>query len=155
HGLRVVKVMLPGRRVARFTHRHGRLEITPKVPIAAGTEFTVLVTYQGNPRPVRDRAGTTGWEELADGVIVAGQPGGAPSWFPCNDRPDNKATYRVSLAAASDYHVLVNGSLIDRRRHASATTWVYEVAEPMASYLATVQIGRYVETTLDDGSIPL
>ena len=30
---------------------------------------------------------SVGWEELTDGALVASQPIGAPSWFPCNDQP--------------------------------------------------------------------
>ena len=113
-------------------------------PAESGQELTIVVTYHGNPKPVRGPVGDAGWEELADGVIVAAQPHGAPSWFPCNDRPSNKASYRVSVTAPSDYYVVANGSLQGSRRRASTTTWVYEQAAPMASYLATIQIGRYV-----------
>jgi aminopeptidase len=95
-----------------------------------------------------------GWEELADGVIVAAQPGGAPSWFPCNDRPSSKATYRLSVTTESAYTVLANGLLISRRRGASRTTWVYEQSQPMATYLATVQIGRYEMRTLAGSPVP-
>ena len=39
--------------------------------------------------------------------------------------------------------MVANGELIAQRRRASTTTWVYEQTEPMATYLASVQIGRY------------
>jgi aminopeptidase N len=39
--------------------------------------------------------------------------------------------------------VVANGLLGSRKRRGSTVTWVYELAEPMATYLATVQIGRY------------
>ena len=82
-------------------------------------------------------------------MIVAGQPHGAPSWFPCNDRPANKATYRIAVTAPSAYHVVANG---DARRAAAAAParrpGCYEQPEPMATYLATVQIGRYVGADL-------
>lgn len=95
--------------------------------------------------------GGLGWEQLTDGVIVASQPIGAPSWFPCNDRPDDKATYRISVTTASAYQVVANGELVSKRRATSTTTWVYEQAEPMASYLASVQIGRYQQAELGPG----
>jgi aminopeptidase N len=38
-------------------------------------------------------------------------------------------------------------------RSGSRTTWTYEQAEPMATYLATVQIGRYVEEPLDGSDV--
>jgi aminopeptidase N len=151
--LRATKVGITGIGVAKYATRRGKLVVTPKAPIAAGREFSVQVSYGGNPRPVQTKAGEAGWEELTDGVIVAGQPGGAPSWFPCNDRPSSKATYRISVTAPSDYHVVANGRLDDRRQKASATTWVYEETAPMAPYLATVQIGRYVVTRLADAPV--
>jgi len=88
-------------------------------------------------------------------VIVAAQPHGAPSWFPCNDRPSDKASYVVELTAPTAYHVLCNGVLVEQRRGASTTTWRYEQSEPMATYLATVQIGRYTVRRLADEPVPV
>ena len=87
-------------------------------------------------------------------MIVAGQPNGAPSWFPCNDRPDDKATYRITVTTDSAYHVVANGPLAERRVRASRTTWVYEQPEPMATYLATVQIGRYEPVVVASRPVP-
>jgi aminopeptidase N len=100
------------------------------------------------------KLGHAGWEELTDGVIVAGQPHGAPSWFPCNDRPSDKAAYRITISAPSAYRVVSNGTLTSSSRHASSTTWVYEQPEPMATYLATVQIGRYQLLEID-ATVPM
>jgi len=147
HHLRVAKVSVDGKAVARSTHRSGRIRITVSSPIAAGTEFTVSVKYSGSPVPVPHKTlGETGWEELEDGVIVAAQPHGAPSWFPCNDRPDDKATYSFSVSAPQGYYVAVSGELVGTARSGSAVTWRYEQPAPMATYLATVQVGRYVVT---------
>jgi aminopeptidase N len=154
HALDVSKVTLDGRAV-RYRDRRDSLVLRPDGPVPVGEEFTLTVRYAGHPTPVRTRSlGTAGWEELADGVIVAGQPHGAPSWFPCNDRPSSKATYRISLTVASGYHAVANGRLTSSRRHASATTWVYEQDEPMATYLATVHVGRY-EVRSEEGDVPV
>ena len=143
HRLSVQKVTVDGVRPAKFTHRGGRLEIRLQRPATVGDELTVAVVYGGHPAPVGGPLGDAGWEELADGVIVAAQPHGAPSWFPCNDRPSDKASYAIELTAPAAYHVLCNGVLVEQRRGASTVTWRYEQSEPMATYLATVQIGRY------------
>jgi aminopeptidase N len=153
-GLEVVKVTVDGRAPAHYQHRGGRLQVRPAMPIEAGQEFTVAVSYRGRPKPVPGVWGEAGWEELTDGVIVAAQPHGAPSWFPCNDRPSNKAAYQVTLTIPSEYHAVSNGTLSSKRRGASATTWVYEQTDPMSTYLATVQIGRYVVRPLD-AAVPL
>jgi aminopeptidase N len=142
-GLRVAKVMVNGRRAQRFVTRGRKLHIWPDKALAAGFTMTVEIQYSGNPRPLRGLWGEVGWEELKDGVLVASQPNGAPSWFPCNDHPSNKASYRITVTTDSPYRVVANGSLLARTLHGSQTTWVYDQPEPMATYLASVQIGQY------------
>ncbi|MFL6145748.1 MAG: M1 family metallopeptidase [Labedaea sp.] len=139
---RLDRVAVDGR-PARYVHRAGRLRIRPASPVPAGSPFTVEVRYLGSPRPVRSHWGEIGWDQLTDGALVASQPVGAPSWFPCQDNVSAKASYRIAVTTPSPYTVLANGTLVSRRPGAGATTWVYEQPEPMAAYLATVQIGRY------------
>jgi len=142
--LTAAKVTLDGKAPGRYSARSNRLVVTPRSRLAAGSTFTLKITYSGTPKPIIDKDhGDAGWEELTDGVIVAAQPHGSPTWFPCNDRPDDKASYRISVSAPHDYTVVSNGLLTAQHRGAGATTWVYEQREPMATYLATVQIGRY------------
>jgi aminopeptidase N len=140
---------------ARYSHDAGKLRVRPAIAVAAGAAFTVEVRYLGRPRPVPSHWGELGWEQLDDGALVASQPIGAPSWFPCNDHPADKATYRIAVTTAARYTVVANGSLRARRPGpAGTTTWVYEQPAPMSTYLATVQIGRYRQLGLGDGPIP-
>ncbi len=148
HSLKVTKVTVDGRR-AQHRHKRDRLVVALGEKTPAGQDVVVVVAYAGQPRQVRTRhLGSAGWEELTDGALVAGQPHGAPSWFPCNDRPDSKAGYRISLTVPSGYWALANGVQTARTRHSSSTTWVHEQTEPMAAYLATVHVGRYVRVDL-------
>ncbi|MFI6905092.1 M1 family metallopeptidase [Nonomuraea sp. NPDC050394] len=140
--LHVSQALVNGVR-CRFTHGGGKLRLTPGGRLPEGREFTVEVRYSGNPRPVPSPWGGLGWEQLEDGALVASQPTGASSWFPCNDRPSDKATYQIAVTTATPYTVVCNGRLTSTRRAGSRTTWVYHEAVPMASYLASVQIGRY------------
>ena len=157
---------LAGLDVAKVTVDGGRRRSTPRAAtgwwsrwrdqIGRQALFRMVVKYAGAPKPLIDKHhGDAGWEELADGVIVAGQPHGAPTWFPCNDRPDDKASYSISVTTAADYTVVANGELVDKKRGSSSLTWRYEQVEPMATYLATVQIGRYQLRTFDDASVPM
>jgi len=88
-GLTVTGVLVDGRRPGRWSHRSGRLEIRLARPVPAGTPLVVDVQYGGRPGPRRGPWGEVGWEELTDGVIVAGQPDGAPwgSGEPDEDDP--------------------------------------------------------------------
>lgn len=142
-GLRATKVLMPGRKVRKFSQRAGQLVVVPEPAVLPGDEFSLDIRYEGNPAPRRGLWGEVGWEELSDGVLVAGQPNGAASWFPCNDHPGDKASYRISVSTDANYRAVCNGSLVSHHARSSRETWVYEQSEPMATYLATVQIGRY------------
>ncbi len=155
HALTVGKLSVQGARLAQWNHRQGRLVLKLGSELAAGSRVRVTVAYAGVPRPVPGPDGEAGWEELEDGVIVASQPHGAPSWFPCNDRPSDKATYRIGLTVASGYTVVANGRLVEKRAASSRTTWVHVQDQPMATYLATAQIGRYLSRPLTGASVPV
>ena len=150
HGLRVAQVTVDGAR-GEVLAPQGPLRVRLRSGIPREQAFSVTVQYSGHPAPLRSRTlGDAGWEELTDGVIVAGQPHGAPSWFPCNDRPSNKASYRTHDQRADHLpRDLQRHAGLDEHASASSTTWVYDQPEPMATYLATVQIGRYQLLELD------
>lgn len=149
---RINHVLVDGA-AAKFTQRGHKLHVKPARAITAGVAFRVEIRYAGRPKPIPGRWGDIGWDELTDGSLVASQPVGAPSWFPCNDHPADKASYRVSVTAASGYSVLATGNLLSRRRAGSTTTWVYERPEPTSTYLMSVQIGRYDQIELAAGPV--
>ena len=154
-GLGAMIVQLNGVRVRKYTQRAEQLVVHCEQALEAGAEFSLEIRYDGNPQPRKGLWGEVGWEELTDGVLVAGQPNGAPSWFPCNDHPRNKASYRISVTTDAGYRAVCNGLLVGHTVKSSRETWVYEQNQPMATYLATVQIGRYsLESLPGSGSVP-
>jgi aminopeptidase N len=102
------------------------------------------VRYRGKPHPVTDPDGSLdGWIPTDDGAFVANEPQGAPTWFPCNDSPTDKATYDFRVKVPKGTTAVANGRLerrIGRPRH---TIFVWHEASPMATYLATVTSGRF------------
>ncbi|GCE77283.1 M1 family metallopeptidase [Cellulomonas biazotea] len=152
--LRVSQVLVDGRRPERWAHRGGQLVVRLARRLAAGESVVVEVRYAGHPQPRRGPWGDVGWEELTDGVIVAGQPDGASSWFPCHDTPADKAAFRVEVTTEAGYDVVCNGELTSRTARSSRVRWVYEQAEPTAPYLATVQVGRYERLVTATGPVP-
>lgn len=152
--LRVSRVLVDGVR-ARHAHAGTRLTVTLPAAVDAGARMLVQVDYRGTPRPLRMRAfGEAGWEELEDGVIVAAQPHGAPTWMPCNDRASSKATYELSVRVPSEYVVACSGEQTAVERRGASRTWRFAQRAPMAPYLATVQIGRYQEVR-QRASVPM
>ncbi len=143
-GLTVRSVQVDGR-AARFAARGGKLRLRPDRPIEAGQSVVVRVGYAGRPRPTPSRWGPVGWDATADGSLVASQPIGAPSFVPCDDRPAAKATWRIAVTVPPGYDVVASGTQAETRRVGPAGhTHVFEQRRPMAPYLATVVVGRFV-----------
>ncbi|GAT11520.1 M1 family metallopeptidase [Mycolicibacterium novocastrense] len=141
--LSVTKVSVNGARPQQFRTSGGKLHIALRDALAPGAAMTIVVRYGGAPKPIRTLWGDVGFEELSDGALVAGQPNGAQSWFPCDDHPSAKASFRLQITAESPYRVIANGELVSRRARAGMTTWTYELPEPTSTYLVTLQIGMY------------
>jgi aminopeptidase N len=129
---------------AGFRRHAGELTITPAAPLEAGDAFTVSVRYRGRPHPVREPDGSrTGWLRTRDGAVVLSETRGAPSWFPCNDHPTDKATYDIRVTVPKGLKAISNGALEGRSHRGRRTTFAWTEGSPMATYLATVAIGRF------------
>lgn len=152
--LRVSKVLVDGER-ARHRQQRARVTVDLGRELHVDEEVELLVAYSGRPHPMRGLDGDAGWEELAEGSIVASQPHGAPSWFPCNDRPSAKAPFRLELSVPTEFDVVANGVPGPVRRTAGRVVRVFEQPEPMATYLATVHVGSFVEVEQDGGPVPV
>jgi aminopeptidase N len=151
-GLRVSKVGT-GRLTTRWTQRGQHVVVTLPRPLDPGETTSLTVTYAGTPGPTRSVWGEVGWEELDDGVLVASQPTGAPTWFPCNDHPRSKATYRIAFECDSPYAVCVTGTLVGQDVRGSRTRHVFEQLDPMATYLAAVHVGQYARAVLTEAPV--
>jgi aminopeptidase N len=123
------------------------LVITPKSPLAAGAALRVDVRYAGTANYITDPDGSPdGWIPTKDGVFVASEPQGSPTWFPVNDTPTDKASYRVSVTVPRGLTVLSNGALIRHRTGAATTTWAWRIYRPISSYLVTATMGTFTVT---------
>lgn len=108
-----------------------------------GTLVELTVSYAGTPVPRRSPWGTIGWEELTDGVLVAGQPHGASTWLPCVDSPVSRSTADITLTCDAGYLPVANGVGAPVRTRGSRVAWRWRLSQPVPAYLLTVQIGRY------------
>ena len=126
-----------------------KLIVTPAQPVVG--EFTVAVAYSGAPVRHIDHDGSSeGWVPTTDGVTALGQPVGSMAWFPNNNTPADKATYRIavtapSVAGGNPLVVASNGELTSKTVDdvAGTTQWVWTQTKPMASELSVLSIGRF------------
>jgi aminopeptidase N len=120
------------------------LVITPKKALGKGKKFTVVVHYGGKAKSIRDPDGSLdGWIHTDDGVFVASEPQGSPTWFPVNDTPHDKATYRVATTVPKNLKVIGNGTLKSKHTAHGRTTWTWAIDKPISSYLVTATIGKF------------
>lgn len=147
-GLRVSRVRVDGDKRTLYTQSPRKLRVALPRRMQPGERFSVEVTYAGTPGPRRTRWGTIGFEELEDGALVASQPVGAPTWYPCNDRPDDRAVYAITVATDPGYAAVATGALdgVSRRGQLEART--YRSRIPTPTYLTALHVGPYVSRSL-------
>ncbi len=141
-GLQVRRVTVDGQ-AASFQRTGSELRIRPATPLAAGAAFRVSVRYRGVPRTVTGSSivggEPYGFLHTPDGEFVATEPDAASTWFPSNDHPSDKATFTFRITVPKGRSVVANGRLQSHTGH----TFVWVEDSPMATYLATIDTGRW------------
>jgi aminopeptidase N len=142
-GPRILSLSVDGVEAA-YARDGQELSITPAAPIAAGAAFAVEVRYRGEVGPLTDADGSrSGWFNTKDGSVVAAEPHAAPTWYPANDYPTDKATFRFEVKVPRGTEAVANGRLVRTKRRGRHSIWTWKAAEPMATYLATVATGQF------------
>ncbi len=145
-GLQVTAVRVDGH-PARWSRTGQELQVTPASGVAQRASFTVAVTYHGRPQPITGsqiiRGLPYGWQPTPDGVFVGDEPDGASTWFPCDDHPSDKATFTFRITVPSSRAVASNGDLRSTTTAHGRTTYIWDEVHPMATYLATIDVGRW------------
>jgi aminopeptidase N len=141
--LKASSVMVNGVTAAHTASRGQELVITPARPLAARARFTVVVRYTGPARHLVQSRIKTGFITTDDGAFVGNEPDGAPTWFPVNDTPRDKATYTVAITVPRAVVAVSNGDLLGVRSAGADRTWSWRLTKPVPSYLITATIGRF------------
>jgi aminopeptidase N len=77
------------------------------------------------------------------------------TWIPSNDHPSDKATWTITATVPQDLDVISNGRLVRSVTHGGLKTVVWDEPYPMATYLATVGIGKWLfKSGTTPGRIP-
>ncbi|MGB3013645.1 MAG: M1 family metallopeptidase [Candidatus Nanopelagicales bacterium] len=133
-----------------------KLVVTPRPSSRpkAGRNFTVKVKYSGTPKAITDAdESVEGWiracyplaePQTCDGSFVVNEPIGAQSWFPSNNYPSDKATFRTLIRVPKGKTALGIGENIGNKKHRDGTvTWRWLEDAPTATYLTTATVGDF------------
>jgi aminopeptidase N len=150
---------------ANYRREGGKLWVEfPEPILATGSPFTVTIAYSGTPEqvdsPYIHYADYLGLVLLPNGTFYTiSEPDGARYWFPANDHPLDKATFRTSYTVPRGIAAIGNGQLVDSQLStmpdgSDGTTFVWELDAPMATYLVLAAGGHYtrVEDVAPDGT---
>lgn len=145
--LTATEVSVGGRPARHRKAGKHELVITPAKQLRAGVPAKVVVRYAGRPGDV-SYLGEKSWAADGHEVAAVNQPHMAPFWFPANDHPSDKATFRVAVTVPRGKQVISNGELVRKDRRAKTATWHWRARDPMATYLAYFVAGDF---TIDRG----
>jgi aminopeptidase N len=141
--LDVRRVTIDGR-PAVFWQVDRELVVKPRAKLRKGRMVTVEVRYGGATGQPTDIEGALyGWVTFQDGAMVANEPDGAPTWFPSNDHPRDKATFSFDITVPKGKVAVANGLLTAKSTARGWTTWSWREPDLMATYLATASVGNY------------
>jgi aminopeptidase N len=107
----------------------------------------VEVAYHGVPEPAyfNELDFKMGWlQGTSKAINVLSEPDGASSWYPVNDHPLDKATYRFEVTVPQPWVVAATGTLLGTESAGDKVRYIFEMNQPMASYLASVNVDHYV-----------
>ena len=156
--LEVSDVEVEGRS-AEFARDGQELQITPHNRLNEHSTFHVTVAYGGVPETIVGSpivfGSPYGFLHTPDGQFVGAEPNAASTWFPSSDHPADKATYTFRVSVPAGKGVVANGRLISQETRGGTSTFTWDMAQPMASYLATVDTGDWeIRSGFTPGGIP-
>jgi aminopeptidase N len=146
----VVSSVLQGVTPLAFTHVGDVLTITLASPAALGQVVSVDIAYSGTP-----------WHEPGNGFggfwfysvpntafsmgvgLVADPPSMGRTWFPCYDRPCDKATIDLHVTTPLTHMAIGNGALADVDTTGGTHTWSWSHDYPTSTYLMAMSVAQY------------
>ncbi|HEX4823953.1 MAG TPA: M1 family aminopeptidase [Candidatus Polarisedimenticolaceae bacterium] len=147
-----------------YTRPTNVLDILLDQPFGVGQTFVVKVNYSGVP----DATGfgsiswrKTGSAAIGSAVSTLSEPEGARSWWPCKDRPDDKATVEEWWTVPSTWIATGNGVLIGSGPNGTGKTrYKWKPTDPLTTYLVSVTASVFstfsqTYTTLTGGTMPV
>jgi aminopeptidase N len=147
----------------QYSRNGNFLDVTLRAPVDSGESFTFKVVYDGSPL---SGIGAFGWNKYGSSgqgemVWSLSEPEGARSWWPCKDRPDDKAIVEEWWTVRSDWTATGNGVLVGTDpMPANRTRYRWVATNPMPTYLVSIAASDYVSfsesyTPIEGGSMPV
>ena len=126
---------------AKYSRNKNRIFIQSAEDLA--DTFEIEIVYEGTPT----RSGFDGFvfgEVNGQSLVYnISEPIYAPTWFPCDDDPSDKALLDIEITNDSQFVSVSNGNLIDVINNGAKKTYHYKTEYPISTYLVAVYSAPY------------
>ena len=127
-----------------WMHTLNLLTITLSSTYSAGDEFEVTVVYHGHPAEGGFQGFSFDMHGSTPVISTLSEPYLARTWWPCKDRPDDKADSVDMFVTVNDaFYCASNGTLRDSVNDGSTITYHWHVQYPITTYLVSLAISDY------------
>ena len=118
--------------------------------LAAGSKFAIAVDYHAAPTTSNLLGGgmlvNTHGPDSSTVMATLSEPYAAPTWWPCIDNPQDKATAEIEITVPKAFKAASNGTLTREESNLnSTTTYYWRENYPIATYLISVAATDYVK----------
>src|SRR5262245_6593676 len=129
---------------AEFTRDGQELKITPHNRLHEHSVFEAAVDFDGVPVTIVGSpivfGSPYGFLHTDDGSFVGSEPNAQSTWLPLSDHPSDKATWTFHVTVPEGKTAVSNGRLVGQETSNGKSTFTWDEPNPMATYLATVDI---------------
>lgn len=141
----------------RTRYKYDTKTITIRKKFKKGERNTLVIDYSCQPKQ------TTyflGWDDNVEGneqIWTQGQGKYTSHWLPSFDDMEEKVEFDLSIVVDSNYQVVANGRLVENGPKSNGKLqWLFDMQNPMSSYLLAFAIGNYDKQGLKSSSgVPL
>jgi hypothetical protein len=161
----LVSTVKIGATALTFTRPGNLVDITLDRAYNIDETFAVQLAYSGVPDSTG--FGSISWQKSSSAAVgtavsTLSEPDGARTWWPCKDRPDDKATVEEWWTVPSSWMATGNGTLIGTVVNGGTgkTQYKWKPHDPLTTYLVSVSATAYATfsqtyTTLTGTSMPV
>ncbi len=105
--------------------------------------FYLRVVYEGTPK--HEGLGSFSFGKIDSQSVVynLSEPIYASTWFPCDDRPDDKALLDISITNDSAETSVSNGVLVNTILNGNRKTFLWKTYYPISTYLISIYSSKY------------
>lgn len=129
-----------------FTHSGAKIVVALDRAYSTGEVFSFWVAYHGRPTGSGLDGFSFDFRNFQPVITTLSEPMSARTWWPCKDRPDDKAdSMDAYITCDTTLYCASNGNLIDTVYNGDNTwTFSYQVRYPISTYLFSIAVSNYV-----------